>query len=585
MRVAGQQQRSAPVSFKCTPSDSEGYLRISQTDPRYLQLDSGRGFFGIGHNLAFVKDVGRTEDMFARLGKAGGNFTRIWACSSDWAMCIEGPKSAWGRSWGQRTSPVAVPGAENTAAPLAIRIETGARITAQPSHPVAVKGDVRYVLSGEFLAPPGSSLSLSMRTRTLGSPIPAYAIAGQWTSFRIPWTSAANQMWLEPISLSFSGPGTLYLRSLSLREEAGGADLLWEADPNRPRWGVYNQIDSFMLDKIVEAGEREGIYMMVVVLMRDLYWGRGRGIANKPGTPAYDEATAYARNLLRYAVARWGYSTHLAMWEYFNEIDPGAPTNQFYDDLGRYLEQIDIYRHIRATSTWGPSPKDWVQPRLDVSNLHPYMRNVDSEPWRDETLFVLSRGRQALASTPTKPVLMSEFGLADRQFRLSPYIAQDKQNLHIRNAAWVSVFSGLAATPMSWWWDELHQQDVYRQYTPLAAFVADIPFGTIRFPTLAQVVPDQPHRVLGLVGPQQAYLWIADTRATWYNQAIEKMELEPMRGTSVQVPGLAPGAYRVQWWDTQAGKVMTTEQATVRDGVLRLTVPTFTGDIACKVLR
>ena len=37
----------------------------------------------------------------------------------------------------------------------------------------------------------------------------------------------------------------------------------------------------------------------------------------------YEQAIKDAKNLLRYAVARWGYSTAVVGWEYFNEQDPG----------------------------------------------------------------------------------------------------------------------------------------------------------------------------------------------------------------------------------------------------------------------
>ena len=42
----------------------------------------------------------------------------------------------------------------------------------------------------------------------------------------------------------------------------------------------------------------------------------------KPESPEYQEAIGHAKKLIRYVVARWGYSTSVGAWEYFNEIDP-----------------------------------------------------------------------------------------------------------------------------------------------------------------------------------------------------------------------------------------------------------------------
>jgi len=36
-----------------------------------------------------------------------------------------------------------------------------------------------------------------------------------------------------------------------------------------------------------------------------------------------------------------GYSTSVAAWEYWNEMNPGLPTDRFYSALGKYLAQAD----------------------------------------------------------------------------------------------------------------------------------------------------------------------------------------------------------------------------------------------------
>jgi len=79
---------------------------------------------------------------------------------------------------------------------------------------------------------------------------------------------------------------------------------------------------------------------------------------------------------------RWGYSTSVGAWEYFNEIDPAKPTDRFYDQLGAYLEEIDIYRHLRTTSTWHPSAKDCRHERIDIGQLHHYMRTETNEDFK-----------------------------------------------------------------------------------------------------------------------------------------------------------------------------------------------------------
>ena len=55
-------------------------------------------------------------------------------------------------------------------------------------------------------------------------------------------------------------------------------------------------------------------------------------------------------------------------------------------------------------------------------------------------------------------------------------------------------------------------------------------------------------------------------------------------GATLDVKDLAPGTYRVQWWDTRLGKAVKEERVSPSGGVLRLAVPTFARDIACKIV-
>jgi len=61
----------------------------------------------------------------------------------------------------------------------------------------------------------------------------------------------------------------------------------------------------------VEAAERHDIYLMLCLITRDLYMKD----LSDPTSAEYERAIRDAKNLMRYAVARWGYSTHVGAWE------------------------------------------------------------------------------------------------------------------------------------------------------------------------------------------------------------------------------------------------------------------------------
>ena len=575
---------SQSVEFECTASKRKGFLRIGKKDPRFMEFTDGSSFFAIGQNLAFIGEsqyvnLTKAEAIFAKLSRNGANFLRIWTCCKDWAMAIEARKSAWDRSWHRKKIIVPIPGSKDNSKPRkCVKIEgsDGALVTASPSHPVALKPQTRYVLTGQFMADGPSGLRVSVGHGN-GRPSFDAPPKDQWRKFSQEFLTGENDFWLGRLAFSLVGAGTIWLDKLSLKEAAGGAELLWEADVNRPTRGTYNQLDCFMLDQLLEAAERNGIYLMLCLITRDLYM---KSLSDDRSSE-YQQAIDDARKLMRYAVARWGYSTSVAAWEYFNEIDPGLPTDRFYAEVGEYLEQIDIYRHLRTTSTWHPSAKDCRHPRLDIGQLHHYMRPQTKEDFKDEVAVVLDKTRFLRKHAPSKPVLIGEFGLATPKWGLSEHMKQDNEAVHFHNSLWASAFAGNSGTVMFWWWDQLDRQDAYSHYHPLAAFLADVSFSGLG--GIKATVSREQLRLLGYQSNDRAYVWIFNSQATWWNRVIDKKQPTQIKGATIEVQGLRPGSYRVQWWNTYEGKIIREERVSLANGALRVSVPPFSRDIACKI--
>ena len=584
--------QSDVVRFECTPSAKKGFLRAGRNDPRFLEFSEGVPFFAIGQNLAFIGEgqyvtLSKAEQIFATLSRNGANFLRIWTCCEDWAMAIEARKSAWDRSWHRRPALSAVEGTDIVASVSGsendgsrrkcIKIEggDGTSITVEPSHPVGLKPGTRYVLTGQFKAEGPVALRVGVG-RDETPPFEA-AAKGQWQKFTREFVTGENDFWLGRIVLSLAGSGTVWLDDLSLKEAGGGAELLWEADINRPIRGFYNQVDCFMLDQLVESAEQNGIYLMLCLITRDLYMNS----LSDDKSADYQQAIDDAKKLLRYAVARWGYSTSVAAWEYFNEMDPGKPTDRFYAELGEYLEQIDIYRHLRTTSTWHPSARDCRHPRLDIGQLHHYMRPETKEEFKDEVATVLDKTRFLREHAPNKPALIGEFGLATPKWGLSEYMKQDSGGVHFHNCLWASAFAGASGTAMFWWWDQLDRQDAYYHYQPLSTFLADVRFaglGRLR----AKVSPEE-IRLLGYQGNDRAYMWLFNPQATWWNLVVEKRQPVEIKDATIEIQGILPGNYRLEWWDTYKGVVIEKKPLSFGEGPLHIAVPPFSRDIACKI--
>jgi hypothetical protein len=455
-----------------------------------------------------------------------------------------------------------MPGREGDSnAPKCIRLQRDT--TVSPSHPVGLRPGTRYVFTGRYKTEGCQALRLQIGNHDWQVPV-----SSDWQAFRQEFTTGQNERWLGRVAIGPVGTGTVWLDALSLKEGEGGAEesqtqktafgkpeLLWEADVNRPIRGYYNQLDCFT---------------------RDLYMNA----LSKVESPEYRLAIEDGKKFMRYAVARWGYSTSVAAWEYWNEMDPGKPTDRFYAEVGNYLAKVDLYHHLRTTSTWAPSARDCRHPQIDIAQTHHYMR-PDDDDFKDEFESIVRQTRFLRDNAPGKPALIGEFGLADPKWGLSNYMKQDREGVHFHNCLWASALAGSSGTAMFWWWDTLDPQDAYRHYKPLAAFLAG--FSPTGLRPATATTSDARLRILGQQASDHAYLWLANRQATWWNLVVDKHQPEPIPAATITVEGLTPGSYTVLWWDTQEGRSVSSQTVATDGGRLVLTAPPLTRDLACKI--
>ena len=186
------------------------------------------------------------------------------------------------------------------------------------------------------------------------------------------------------------------------------------------------------------------------------------------------------------------------------------------------------------------------------------MRPAWGEIWKDEVAAVMDRAEFLRGHASDKPALLNEFGLATDNWALSPYMKQDEELTHFHNVLWASALSGLSGTALFWWWEQLDMQGAYRHYKPLASFLVGVPFTKAGLRQVSATISSQQTRIIGLQGKDCAYLWLFNTQATWANLVIDEVKPEEIEAM-LEVEGLEPGVYQVQWWHTYEGKTVKQE--------------------------
>ncbi|HEY5552213.1 MAG TPA: DUF5060 domain-containing protein [Opitutaceae bacterium] len=249
----------------------------------------------------------------------------------------------------------------------------------------------------------------------------------------------------------------------------------------------YDLAEAWQADYVVELAEEHGINFLIAMdhhgmfMANDPAWGgsnnfwlRASPYSVENGGPCKSPDVFFtsetARRLyqkrLRYMIARWGWSTRMVSWQFFNEIDNAfIPRSdlvhehvvEWHRAMGRWLRAHDPYGHLVSTSLTGASdrPDFWNMPELDFAVYHSYGE-------ADPALYV-ARLSDDFVRRYDKPVMIGEFGTDFRHWNIAadPYLRGFRQGL------WGGTLGGSMGTSMSWWWEGLHADNVYPLYVVL----------------------------------------------------------------------------------------------------------------------
>lgn len=262
----------------------------------------------------------------------------------------------------------------------------------------------------------------------------------------------------------------------------GFTELEWTRRSGRYHGlGQYDLTNARMIDGIFKAAEEREIYIQWVINHHGQYstdhnpiWDQNPynvangGFLRFPGEFfTNEEMKSHYRDRLRYLVARWGYSTHLFAWEFWNEVDLTSDykfdrVKAWHEEMSEYLRSIDPYNHLQTTSASSSHDDMHRIENLDFLQSHAYVNNLIERIF-DSSKHVFNRH-------PNKPHFFGELSFDWR----GPNTG-DTEGVILHNQLWASVHSQDSGTAMTWWWDNwVRPYNLYHHFKSIEDYIKGI---------------------------------------------------------------------------------------------------------------
>lgn len=363
-------------------------------------------------------------------------------------------------------------------------------------------------------------------------------------------------------------------------------------------WGnSYNDFTSRQphaarLDKVVELANEYDIYFMLALLNHGQFsatvnaqwannpWNKSKGgILDYPAQFfTHAEAKETYKQQLLYIIGRWGYATHLAAWELWNEVDwtdnfNSTAVYMWHTEMSEFMKENDPYNHMVTTSykttTGGAYQSKWI----DFVNPHDYgysSKNV---------MVHLSPVLENLYNNYQKPVLHSEIGVNWENGALTT--TADPTGISLKQSQWAGMMGGGAGAAMNWWWDSwVHPNDLYYRFMGAGAFAQKMDMVGTTYDQLRLLngVTTSLNNV-GLLGyriDQRVYGYAYDTE--WRHNYTNINE----KTANFTIP-LTSGNYTMTIYNTDTGDVIETKPLIISNGIAQFSL-TLTEDIAFTIL-
>lgn len=363
--------------------------------------------------------------------------------------------------------------------------------------------------------------------------------------------------------------------------------------------GRYNLKNAWINDRIVEHCERRGIRLQWETLnhtrlKEDYGWPQhpyhvrnGGFLYEAKEFWSHPRTQTLSNNRLTYIVARYADSPAIHSFAIMSEPDIVAGTYRWPEAKPyivsqlRFLRQADPYGHISVNQMCMPNhdPSFFREPEVEFVSANVYSGGIAG--FADDQITAI-RDFTELYRGHDRPMLVSECA---GHYAGDPAFKMRRDTL---GALWSGVASGLAGTPLSWWWNVNYGEDLGGWYRVVADFMRDEDLivedahgkGGWRNREVACASRAGNLRALMAGNATRRFLFVYNYDTLARTRGVPSLCAD----NRVLFTGLAPGAYVAEYWDLQRGRTPLAQAFAVGEGGAgEIAPPAFSDGWAIKI--
>lgn len=604
-------EKAQNADFRCVASDEKGFVRVGPDDRRYFAFANGVSYWPLGANVAWAgpRDTLDYDEWLDRLGRHGANYVRLWLSPSWTTLAQELPgRPEEGKGVGQvdlanawRLDRVLTTAREKGIYAMLVLDSYGVLRQSGPNawwdetpHNSDHGGPLR--IWRDFWSNETMARLYRNRLRYLVARYGADPHVFGWEFWNevdkvSEFDAATVRDWHQRMARALDGLDAYrHLRSTSLSATLGmrSIDLVPELD----------LVQSHSVDASDPAGT------VAAQQSRKSGWGKphlfGMIAADGADPRAEEDPEGMQVHDPIWASIATGASGGAMAW-WWDRLIAAKDLYQLYDGPSRFLAGVDWSTERFRQTDVALSPAD---PKAPIPPGDLVLEGgTATGPMATLVVGGALRGpmpASLLHGTGLRPDLHNPLVIRVRverptRFEIAVSAVSGSGGANLRVALdGASVLARDFPDP-----DGDSKTDVLRQYAGTFPIALAKGVHTLRIENtgadwvrvgyrLVGIVPRKgpPLNAWAVVGDETVMAWVRLAGRTWRAVAEQRRTIPPVPPSVMRLRGLRSGTWRVEVWDTWAGKPVSTIRAKVRiDGTVRVVLPRIAKDVAVKMVR